>query len=97
MRSQLAVEEITARASQSLEYKDVWLKRDLNLEEWQKEKDPRQEAEEKILKRTETEKKFYWKMLDMRLRRWFIRQREEEVEKPQQQQQEVHVMKRAIN
>ena len=82
MRSQLAVEEITARASQSLEYKDVWLKRDLNLEEWQKEEDPRQEAEEKILKRTETEKKFYWRMLDMRLRRWFIWEKEEEMEKP---------------
>ena len=46
IRSQLAEEEITARASrvvQSLEYNDVWIKRDKNLEErWKK--DVRQEA-----------------------------------------------------
>ena len=49
-RSQLAVEEITARASrlaQTEEYKEIWIKRDMNLEERQKEKDLRQEAKEK--------------------------------------------------
>ena len=36
MRSQLAVEEITARAvrlAQTEEHKNVWIKRDMNLEE----------------------------------------------------------------
>ena len=42
-------------------------------------------------------KKFYRRVLDMRLRRWFIWEKEEEVEKPQQQKQEVQVMKRATN
>ena len=65
-RSQLVVEEITGRAgklAQSLEYKDIWLKRNMNLEERQKEKDlKKQEAKEKreemLLKgvRHETEK-----------------------------------------
>ena len=100
MRSQLAVEEKTARAgslTQTEEHKDVWM-RDMNLEERQKEKDLRQEAKEKKnLKRTETEKTFYWKVLDMRLRRWFIREKEEEVEKPQQPQQGAQVMKGATN
>ena len=101
MRSQLAVEKITVRAgrlAQTEEHKDVWIKRDMNLEERQKEKDLRQEAKEKNLKRTEIEKKkFYWRVLDMRLRRWFIREKEEEVEKPHQQQQEIQVMKRTTN
>ena len=70
----------------------------MNLEERQKEKDLRQEAKEKNLKRVETEKKkFYWRVLDMRLRRWFIWEMEEEVEKPQQQQQGAQVMKGATN
>ena len=80
MRSQLAVEEITARANrlaQTEEYKDIWIKRDMNLEERQKERELRQEAKEKNLRRTETEKKtFYWRVLDMRLRRWFTREKE---------------------
>ena len=73
MRSQLAVEEITARAgkcTQNEEYKDAWIKRDTDLVERQKEKDLRQETKEKNLKRIETEKKkFYCRVLDMRLKR----------------------------
>ena len=87
MRSQLAVEEITARASrlaQTVECKDVWIKRDMNLEERQKEKELRQEANEKNLQRSEAKKKkFYWRVLDMRLRRWFIQEKEEEAEETQ--------------
>ena len=101
MRSQLAVEEITARANrlaQTEEYKDIWMKRDMNLEERQKEKDLRQEAKGKNLRRTETEKKtFYWRVLDMRLRRWFTREKEEEAGEQQQQQQEVKLMERPTN
>ena len=50
---QLAVEEITARAgrlAQTEEYKDICIKRDMNLEERQKEKELRQKAKEKKLK-----------------------------------------------
>ena len=82
------MEEITERAgslAQSEGYKEIWMKRDMNLGEKQKEKELRQEVKEKNLMRTETEKKtFYWRVLDMRLR-WFIREKEEEVEEPQQQ------------
>ena len=101
MRSQLAVEEITARAgrlAQNKEYKDVWIKRDMNLEERQKEKELRQKAKEKNLQRTETKrKKFYWRVLDMRLRRRLIWEKEEKVEEPQQQQQQIQVIKRTTN
>ena len=40
MRSQLAVEitETAGRLAQSLEYKNIWIKRDKNLEEREKEK-----------------------------------------------------------
>ena len=73
----------------------------MNLEERQKEKDLRQEAKEKNLQSTETKKKkFYWRVLDMRLRRWFVQEKEEEAEEPQQQQQqqqELRVMERATN
>ena len=44
MRSQLAVEDITAsadRLAKSLEYKDIWIKRVINLEERKKEKELR--------------------------------------------------------
>ena len=52
----------------------------MNLEERQ-EKELRQEGKEKNLQRTETEKKkFYWRMLYMRLRRWFIWEKEKEAE-----------------
>ena len=76
----------------------VWIKRNKNLDERQREKNLREEAEEKNLKRTEIEKKkFYWRVSDMRLRKCFIQEKEEEVEKPQQQQQVVEVMKGVIN
>ena len=52
----------------------------------------------KKVKETETEKKtFYWRVLDMRLRRWFTREKEEEAGEQQQQQQEVKVMERPTN
>jgi len=81
MRSQVTVEEILARVgklARSTEYKEVWIKRDMNLEEREKEKKLRNEAREKNEKRTETEKKnYYWRVIDMRLRKWYIQQREE--------------------
>ena len=50
MRSQVAVEEITARASrlaQTEEYKEIWVKRDMNMEERHKERKIRQETKKK--------------------------------------------------
>ena len=51
MKAQLTVEGITVRAgrlAQSLEYKDIWFKRNKNLKERQKQKDLSQEAKQKI-------------------------------------------------
>ena len=50
LKSQLAVKEIIGGAGRLVrneEYKDVWIRRDTNLEERQKEKELRQEAKEK--------------------------------------------------
>ena len=81
MRSQVGVEELIARTGKlagTPEYSHIWIKRDMNQEERDKEKKLRNEAREKNEKRTETEKKkFYWRVLDMRLRKWYIREEEE--------------------
>ncbi|MPC08236.1 hypothetical protein E2C01_000814 [Portunus trituberculatus] len=81
---QMAVEEIMARKGKladDIEHKDIWIKRDMNLEEKEKEKVLRSEAKEKNKKRTEIEKKeFYWRVLDMRLKKWYLRKKEEVVE-----------------
>ncbi|MPC69700.1 hypothetical protein E2C01_063931 [Portunus trituberculatus] len=50
MRSQVAIEEIMARKGKladDVEHKDIWIKRDMNLEEKEKEKVVRSEAKEK--------------------------------------------------
>ena len=89
MRSQVTVEEIlakTGKLAQRMEYKDIWIKRDMNLEEREKERELRNEAREKNEMRTETEKeKFFWRVLDMKLRKWFIKGRREVIEETRQQ------------
>ena len=79
MRSQAAAEEIltkTGRLARKSEYERVWIKRDMNEEERKQEKDLREEAKEKNQRRTENEEKeFYWRVMDMRLRKWYIRER----------------------
>ncbi|MPC10349.1 hypothetical protein E2C01_002982 [Portunus trituberculatus] len=84
MRSQVAVEEIMARKrklADDIEHKDIWIKGDMNLEEREKERVLRSEAKVKKKKRTEIEKKnFYWRVLDMRLKKWYLRKKEEVVE-----------------
>ncbi|MPC88899.1 hypothetical protein E2C01_083823 [Portunus trituberculatus] len=84
MRSQVAVEEIMARKGKlagDTEHKDIWIKRDMNLEEREKEKVLRNEAKEKNKKRTEIkEKKIYWRILDTRLKKWYLQKKEEVVE-----------------
>ena len=76
MKSQTAVEQIimrTGKLAVNKDFKDIWIKRDMNEEERVKEKELREEAKEKNDKRTEIEKKtFYWRVLDMRLRKWYI-------------------------
>ncbi|MPC70858.1 hypothetical protein E2C01_065119 [Portunus trituberculatus] len=50
MRSQVTVEEIMARKGKladDIEHKDIWIKRDMNLEEREKEKVLRSEPKEK--------------------------------------------------
>ncbi|MPC57720.1 hypothetical protein E2C01_051707 [Portunus trituberculatus] len=84
MKSQVAVEEIMARKGKLTndnDHMDIWIKRDMNLVEKEKEKVLRSEAKEKYEKRTEIEKKnFYWRVLDMRLKKWYLRKKEEVVE-----------------
>ncbi|MPC82065.1 hypothetical protein E2C01_076710 [Portunus trituberculatus] len=84
MRSQVVVEEITTRKGKladDTEQKNIWIKRDMNLEGREKEKVLRNKAKEKNEKRTEIEKKiFYWRLLDMRLKKWYLRKKKEVVE-----------------
>lgn len=90
--SQVTVEEILARTGKLAghqDYKDIWIKKDMNLEERDKEKNLRTEAKEKNEQRTETEKKMlYWRVMDMRLRKWYLRGREEE---PMENREETEV------
>ena len=83
MRSQVATEGILARTgklAEREEYKNVWIKRDMNVEEREREKDLRREAKEKNDQRTGNEKEeFYWRVMDMKLRKWYMRGREREV------------------
>ncbi|MPC40292.1 hypothetical protein E2C01_033848 [Portunus trituberculatus] len=63
MRSQVAAEKIMARKGKladDTEYKDIWIKRDRNLEEREKKKVLRSEAKEKNSKRTEIEMKNFY-------------------------------------
>ena len=81
-RSQVAAEEIIAGAwklSKKEETKNVWIRRDLNEEERAKMTELWEEAKAKNESRTEAEKKkFRWKVMDMRLRKWYFRMRETE-------------------
>ena len=78
LRSQTTVEEIlvrTGKLADNTKYKNIWIKRDMNMKEREKERDLRDEAKEKNERRTETEKKkFYWRVLDKKLRKWYIRE-----------------------
>ena len=77
LRSQASAEEVMAgswRLAGKDEYKRVWLRNDLNEEERAKLSQLWETAKEKNLTRTaEEEVKFYWKVKDMKLRKWYIR------------------------
>ena len=79
MRSQVAAEEIltkTGKLALSQEYKKVWIKRDMNEEEREKKNELRKIARERNETRSEEERQvFYWRVIDMRLRKWYIRAR----------------------
>lgn len=75
LRSQVAAEELVAKSwklATKEGYKAVWIRRDLNEEERGKIKELWNEAKEKNMNRSETEKKsFYWRVMDMKLRKWY--------------------------
>ena len=78
MRSQVVAEQVLAgswRLAKREEYKKVWVRPDLNEEERAKLNELWNEAKEKNQNRSETEKKkFYWRIKDMRLRKWYIKE-----------------------
>ena len=87
LKSQATAEEVLARTGKLAnieECKNIWIKRDMNLEEREKEKMLKNEAKEKNEKRTEIEKKkFFWRVLDMRIRKWYIQEKKEEKMEPE--------------
>lgn len=82
LRSQSAAEQTLAgtwRLSGREEYRKVFVRQDLNEEERKLLSELWREAKEKNLNRTETEKtKYYWRVVDMKLRKWYRREEEEE-------------------
>ncbi|MPC77896.1 hypothetical protein E2C01_072365 [Portunus trituberculatus] len=72
MRLQIEILARTRKLAEKAEYKHIWIKREMNQVEREKERELRSEAKEKSEGRTENEKKFYWRVLDMRLRKWYI-------------------------
>ena len=59
------------------EYKNIWIKMDMNEEERLRINELIKEAKEKNKNRTEEAKmKFYWKVKDERLRKWYLTKRD---------------------
>ena len=80
-KSQVDAEEALAGASKLAkkeETKNIWIKKDLNREERAKVSELWTEATAKNEERTEEEKKvFYWKVTNMKIRKWYLRTRTE--------------------
>ena len=80
-RSQTVVNEIinrTWKLSENEKFKKVWIRRDLNEEERKKMSELYMEAKQKNDQRKEEEMlKFYWRVKDSRLRKWYVRRVEE--------------------
>ena len=80
-RSQLDVEEALAGANKLAKtetFKNIWIKKDLNEEERARINELWTEAKAKNEERTEAQKKvFYWKVIDMKVRKWYIKPRVE--------------------
>lgn len=81
-RSQVAAEEVVGRAwklSKTENYKKVWVRKDRTMEERNTIKDLKAQANEKNETRTEEEKKkFFWRVIDMELRKWYVKVEETE-------------------
>ncbi len=59
------------------DFKQIWIRRDLSEEERKKMNDMLNQANAKNGEGTEEEKKkFYWKAVDMKLKKWFAGNRE---------------------
>ncbi|MPC61914.1 hypothetical protein E2C01_055991 [Portunus trituberculatus] len=84
MRSQVAVEEIMTRKGKladDIECKDIWIKRDMNLKEREKEKVLRNEVKGKKNKKMDIKKiNFYRRVVDMRLKKWYLWKKEESMD-----------------
>ena len=84
LSSQRIAEDIltkTGKLSKTGGLERVWVKRDLNNEERNKEKELRKEAKDKNERLTEDEKKrFFWRVVDMRMRKWYLKRPEEQIE-----------------
>lgn len=66
--------ERTWKLAQVVRYKGVWIREDLNEEERARRNELISEAKEKNEQRSEEEKnRFYWKVLEGKIRKWFIK------------------------
>ena len=78
-KSQSDAEEALAGAcklARKENLKNIWIKKDLNEEERVKTNQLWTEAKTKNEERTEAQKKiFYWKVMDMKIRKWYIKPR----------------------
>ena len=74
--SQNSVEEImlrTGKLARSRNYYNIWIKRDANEEEREKERELIMEAKERNEQRSEEEERnFYWKVRGMRVMKWYF-------------------------
>ena len=79
--TQVGTEEVLAgawRLAKTEEYKEVWIKKDMNEEERIAQRGLVDEAKQKNKERSEQEKeKFYWRVIDMRLRKWYKKRERE--------------------
>lgn len=58
-------------------YKKVWVRKDRSVEERNTIRDLKNQAKEKNEARSEEEKnKFFWRVIDMDLRKWYRREEE---------------------
>ncbi len=77
LKSQTAAEETLAngwKLAKSNEFKQVWIRREMNGEERKKLNELRSEAKERNEQRTQEEKElFFWRVMDLRLRKWYMR------------------------
>ena len=75
-KSQTSAEEVLNgawRLGKREDYKNIWIRRDMNEEERNKTSELWKQAKEKNESRSEEEKKkFYWRVRDMKLIKWMI-------------------------